>query len=274
MPDHQLQKLKEVYTNLRDAETLTRGEFTRAFEAMLKIVTQFGNNLLEQSNGKMHEMTAHADQMEEKVSSALSELKTSTEASFEATRRRAIEAIDGLFNRMRVKERVEGALSEVTVKVGELERALGQVPTVEKLAEDAAKLIPPVTPEAIRDKLESIKGEDEKLDIDAIGHLREELNKLKKGTGGVQYVPTASSGGGVVKAYDISSQLNGVLKTFTLPAFWRIISVHASSFPSAFRETVDYTSDASAMTLTFTSEIDAGSTLDTDQTVIVVYAEP
>lgn len=135
----------------------------------------------------------------------------------------------------------------------------------------------PDSAEDIRSKLELLEG-NERLKIEAIKNLREELDELKKriaskivygGGGGA-----GATGGKIVKGYDLSASLNGVLKTFSLPAFWRIISVHSSSFPNAFRETVDYTVDGSAFTITFTSEITASSTLAAGQTITIVYAEP
>lgn len=76
-------------------------------------------------------------------------------------------------------------------------------------------------------------------------------------------------GGSFVYAHDISASLNGVLKTFTLVANAKVISVFASSFPGVFRPTTDYTTTSS--TITFTSEITAASTLAAGQTVIILY---
>ena len=127
--------------------------------------------------------------------------------------------------------------------------------------------------EMIVSKLESLEDKD-KLKISAIKNLEEELEKLKKQKDWqVIYSGGGGGGGRIVKSYDISSELNGSTKTFSLPAFWRVISVNSSSFPNAFRETTDYTTDAAAMTITFTSEIDAPTTLATGQTIIVIYAE-
>lgn len=129
----------------------------------------------------------------------------------------------------------------------------------------------------VQDVLAQIKlpeQEENKLIIDAIKGLRKELDEMKasKSGAGATHAIFASQRG-AVKAYDISSQLNGVLKTFTLPAFWRVISVHSSSFPSAFRETTDYTTDANASTITFTSQIDASTALASGNSIIIVYAE-
>lgn len=131
------------------------------------------------------------------------------------------------------------------------------------------------TREDIKSKLESFTEESDKLSIDAIGYLRDELDQLKKKTvrGGGAGGGGGSTGARNVSAYDLSSSLNGVLKTFSLPAFWRIIEVSSSSFPYAFRPTIDYTVDATAMTITFTSEIEASTTLNTGQTLLVIYAE-
>lgn len=131
------------------------------------------------------------------------------------------------------------------------------------------------SPEIVRNKLESLEGE-ERLKIEAIKDLREELDELKKKLTGIAKGSGSSTiaySRGQIVLYDISSQLNGVLKTFSLPAFWKVLTVQASSFPNAFRPTVDYTVDAAAMTITFTSEIEASSTLATGQTITVLYAE-
>ena len=128
--------------------------------------------------------------------------------------------------------------------------------------------------EDIRNKLELLS-DGEKLKIDAIEDLREELDKLKMKKGGTVYVGGGSSSGGhIVKVYSLSSQLNGVLKTFSLPAFWRVLNVHSTSFPnSAFEPTTDYMVDGSAMTITFTAQIDASTTLAAEQTLLIEYAE-
>ena len=78
--------------------------------------------------------------------------------------------------------------------------------------------------------------------------------------------------GSTILAHDLSASLNGVLKTFTLPSNARVLLVITSSFPTILRPTVDYTTTASS--ITFTSEIDAGSTLATDQTIMILYKLP
>jgi len=153
----------------------------------------------------------------------------------------------------------------------------------EKIVENVLKLIPqpkdgkegsPDSPEDIRNKLETLKKKD-RLDIDAIRGLQEELDKIRKHAG--RRIIAGSSGGvggGHVMVKDISSDLDGVTKKFSLPAFWRVLTVDCSAFPRTLRPTTDFTTDTSDMSITFTSEIRASTVLRKGQTVIITYAEP
>lgn len=121
-----------------------------------------------------------------------------------------------------------------------------------------------LAPQEVRDLLELLQ-DDERLSISAIKDLREELDALKKQKSTV-------SGGGIVgrdifKDYDLSPYLDGVTKTFSIPAVWNIISVHTSSFPNALRKNIDFT--YTPQSITFTDEIDAATTLATGQTVVL-----
>lgn len=124
----------------------------------------------------------------------------------------------------------------------------------------------PDTPKQIRDKLETLKG-DERLDRSAIKGLDDELKRIDSKSN-----TSFAISRGQVKAYDLSASLNGVTKTFALPAFWLIIDVKLSSAP-VLRPTTDFTSDGNAMTITFTSQIDAATYLAAGQSCIVIYAE-
>lgn len=123
-----------------------------------------------------------------------------------------------------------------------------------------------ISPQEVRDLLELLH-DDERLDASAIKNLEQYVK---------EFAPKSSTmnGGGIVgrdivKNYDLSSQLDGVLKTFNIPGVWSIISVACSSFPNVLRPVIDYTNTDS--TITFTSEIDAGTTLATGQTLIITY---
>ena len=162
---------------------------------------------------------------------------------------------------------LEGDIKELKAK---------DIPTKNGIIEAVEKDIPKLG-EPIRDSLELLEG-TERLTIEAIKDLREELDELKKmrklGGDTVYVGGGGGSGGKIVKAHDLSSSLNGVLKTFSLPAFYRVISVHSSSAPFTLRPTTDWTTSASDMTITFTDEISVNSVLNTGQTLLVIYAEP
>lgn len=141
--------------------------------------------------------------------------------------------------------------------------------------EEAAEPAEAETPESIRNKLESLKGTPSALAIDAIFGLADRLDQLtrdvsRKSQGGGSVIAYSR---GAVKLYDLSDQLDGVKKTFAMPAFWRVISIQSTSSPTTFRPTVDYTVDGNAMTVAFTSQVDAASTLSAGQTLTVIYAE-
>jgi hypothetical protein len=169
----------------------------------------------------------------------------------------------------------KAAIEDFKTKLAqEVERVSSRIPTLPdrtpiwERIDEVERKIPTVpeehTAEDIRNMLEALPTGD-KLAIEAIEGLRKELDALKKGavTGG---------GGGIVgrdiiKDYDLSAQLDGATKTFNLPAIWNIISVDTSSFPHALRKGVDYTWTPTS--ITFTSEIDAASTLAAGQTVVL-----
>ena len=118
-----------------------------------------------------------------------------------------------------------------------------------------------ISAEAVRDKLESLKG-DERLDASAIKGLEEKLEDLKK---------SLSSGGGRIisqarryklQTYSLTSQCNGVLKAFTLPKKTvSVVGVFGTQFPVNFDES-DWSFSGNTLTLgTGVSAPDTGQTL-------------
>lgn len=179
--------------------------------------------------------------------------------------------------------KMEETVARLTSEISAIKASMPTMPDLseydDKLEEIKAS-IPTIpeqivsTPEEIRDKLQSIEKEEEKLSISAIKDLRKELDELKQMKSKTVFVGGGSSGGGRISmVYDLSPYLDGLTKTFALPAFWRVTGVTAGSAPIALRPTIDYTTDAGAMTITFTSEIEASTTLATGQTVLVNYSE-
>lgn len=114
-----------------------------------------------------------------------------------------------------------------------------------------------------------------KKELDLLREIQEEVEEFKKVRADVVALKqrpigvTPASGRSLIKEVDISSQLNGSTKTFNVGAFYRILTVDLSSFPHALRKTTDYTYDGNAGTITFTSQIDAPTSLASGQTCVI-----
>lgn len=82
-------------------------------------------------------------------------------------------------------------------------------------------------------------------------------------------------GGNVLQdPLDISSQLNGVKKSFTITGALstsKIVGVYGSSAPFIFRPLIDYT--WSSPTLTFTASVDAAVALAANQSLVVQFTK-
>lgn len=166
---------------------------------------------------------------------------------------------------------LQSAIAQLKSEVNAVRAEIPELPDYSDIFEGLdgklTKLETLVIGENVRNSLEALP-EGEKLAIEAIEGLRKELDELKKvRTNGL------SGGGGIVgrdivTKYDLSPYLDGVTKTFNIPGTWAIISVSTSSFPGVLRPTIDYTNTDS--TITFTSQIEASTTLAAGQTVILI----
>lgn len=119
--------------------------------------------------------------------------------------------------------------------------------------------------EQIVDKINDLPTDDEDKKID-VSHIK----GLKKF---VQENQTKIIGGGITgrdlfKDIDLSSQLDGVTKTFNIQAVWNIISVSLTSYPyGALRKGVDY--QWTPTSITFLDPIDAPTQLSAGQSCIL-----
>ena len=260
-------KLKQIVDLIED-DKMSRKEFLENFEKILKFLM----DLKEQNEKKF-------ESLKENINNLSDELKEENTDNFRGFKDRFSEIAeqalkkqeDGLnFIKDKARNITRGKEGEKGKDADETKIITSVLARI-KLPEQKETILD--TPEQIVDKLESLEG-DERLAISAIDKLREELDKLNKMKQQVVYTGGGSSGGGrIVRAHDLSASLDSSTKTFSLPAFWRIISVHLSSFPNVLRETTDYTVDAAAMTIQFTAEIDAASSLANGQTCIVIFSE-
>lgn len=219
----------------------------------------------DEHKGKMEEMHDCISEMESELDETLSESKTYTDEQVKSMLDKYAKIVSDIKD---IKDTMPSMpdLSDINSKI---EQAYKKFEEIENRKPEEIK------PEFIRDQLETIEVEEKKLSIEAIGYLKERLDKIEKKISSNSFVAgnTAFVGGGgrQVRSYDLSSQLDGVTKTFNLPAMYRIISVHSSSTPFTFRQTTDYTWTTTS--ITFTSEVDADTTLNTGQSITIIYSE-
>lgn len=248
--------LLDLFKGMLD-DHLGKAEFVKAFQSVIDYVKGFEKKLTSDFQSLAQALSGAATKLQSDFSQLSDQLRAQVNDVFVRDR------LDALTSEQQAAiQRIDARIA--SVKDGE-KGPKGDTGKQGRPGNDGA----PDTPQAIRDKLEELKG-DNRLDASAIKGLEDRLKKIEKQ--GPVYVG-GSPGKGAVKAYDLSASLDGVTKTFALPAFWRVIMVQSSSFPTAFRQITDWTSDAAAMTITFTSAIDETSTLAAGQTIIIIYAE-
>lgn len=264
-----LKKLEQMI-GLIESDKLTHDEFAQFFQAFTKVITDLKQVIDRNSTSLKSDYEKSLSQVSQSVSEAelyIKQLINLSEVKSQKNVKDLSQRLSSEINRVEQSMPSMPDLSVLEAKISQVEASM-------------PKIVPPVpeTGEEIVNKINDLPIEsDFQIDIEHIKGLEKELDDLKKKISKKGYTVSAgssSSGGGkIVKAYDLSPLLNGVLKTFSLPAFWRVITVVSSSFPIAFRENVDYTIDAGAMTITFTSEIDASTALASGNTITIIYSE-
>lgn len=218
-------------------------------EEVLNTVSEFKNNLLEieeDINDKFDELEKLANEDKEGLSVSISE------------------AINNL----------ESKISEVSAKVETVKNSIPELPPTVDLSDIWEKLNSIVIPDTnivkteieqslpnfgqvYRDALEGLEG-DERLDKSAIKGLEDEIKKLREE---LRAIPRGGKIGGMkkitsVRPANLTSQVDGVTKTFTMPAdTLKVLGVWGTQFPVNFSEGTDWT--FSGRTLTLTSAVNA-----------------
>ncbi len=143
----------------------------------------------------------------------------------------------------------------VTNEIKEIIKEVTPIDTGEQIVDKINVL--PIDPESQIEK-EHIKGLEDWMKL-----MEERISNIPRGRGG------GGRSGNSVQYYDISSELNGSTKVFTIPSNRRVLLITGTSLPTTFRPLIDYTVDG--RTLTFTSQIDEATTLASGQTITVLY---
>jgi len=243
------------------AGSVTMAQFTKALDVVVKQILAFEKKLL---NGN--------SQASDDLKRAFAELRAMNKDM----------SVARMSDFSLFKKEVGRALATLDEKIQPLRDGVdgidGTTPTKKELTALIKPLIPkvkegkdgsPDTGEEIIDKINSDKS-DKLIRRGQIEGLDDIDTRLRTSQANISSMLHFS--GSTVLTADISDQLNGVLKTFTLPSNARVLLVLSSSTPNIMRPTVDYTTTSSQ--ISFTAEISASTTLATGQSVIILYKLP
>ncbi len=180
-----LLKLQELLKIANDG--LTRAEFTDAFKAVIDQVKKIEAELiatistrLSKGDTDFNEMVAQIKEMRRQFETTVAETRKANDSSFAQIKTRAMESIASMMAKMDIAGQMSAMKSEHSAMMQKMETAM---PDTEKMMAEMLAKMPEKTPEQIRDSLESIQEEEEKLAISAIAHLEEKLKDLEKKAG-------------------------------------------------------------------------------------------
>lgn len=224
-------------------ETITKGNITRSdFVAALKeirkeLIERIDSYLLKTQKDILGAVKDKIDMIE-------SDLNKSSDVMEKMSSQKMEEIMEDC---MKEISRVEAMIPEVDFT--EVEKKIDNA--VLEIESKIPTLPEELKAEAIRDKIESLKG-DERLDKSAIKGLEDEIAELRK------EMSTRLGGGGSRRVYQPYVQrfthlTDGVTKTFYLtrePLKTDTIEVSGTDFPIILDPTVDFTVAGKAITLT------------------------
>lgn len=139
---------------------------------------------------------------------------------------------------------------------------------LEKIAKETATLVKKDSPDEMVEKINKSKKKISWKQLKDVPEFAEPdtMNQVGYVGGGGMGDPNL-----LFNIDNISSQLDGATKTFTIKPNRIVWDIRSSSAPWVFVPTTDYViSGGSRETLTFTSEIDAANSLRAGQTIIVL----
>lgn len=266
MDEKETKKMRKLLSILAvlEEDPLTRQEFVDSFDKVTNSVVAIEQRNQKGRDDLLKRIEAAVAQMTNDGTLTLSRVKAEIKKALDDALEQQRQSLNYLNDKVRSLRDGKDA-DEARVIESAKRAVLGEItlPEVKEMVLD--------TPEQLRDKLESLIG-DERLRIDAIDGLEDVLSELRKERKVVVGGGPMAVGPGTVLLHDLSANLDGSTKTFNMPAFYRIVDVKLSSLP-VLRPTVDYTVDNANNQITFTSEIDAATLLADGQSLIVLYAQ-
>lgn len=261
MEDKIVQSLATIADSLNNGETLK--EIMVAFEDVIKLVAE------------TKQLTAQEiENLRSMFNEAIRETKSINNDNFTTLKARLMAYCEEEMSKMAKSH--EQMMKKCEDKIAEVKD--GTDADEEKIIQAVIDQLPPPEPEeTAKETADRLNTEKEIIEQETIKGLIKRFedleDRISKAKGTTNIIGGAIGGGHTAKVHDLTDSLNGVTKTFSLPAFWRVLNVYSTSSPVIFRPTTDYTVDGSSMTITFTSEINESTTLSAGQTLLVLYSE-
>ena len=171
-------------------------------------------------------------------------LKKEVKKLTDLIKERAVQGIQG-------KTGSQGLPGKPADEINIIAEILKQIPKPDqnKIIEEIKKQMPEETAKTLRDKLKTLK--EPWLEADLIIGLTQAIKKFAARIDG-------GGGGDTINFRDLSSELDGSTKEFTLTRVREVLGAFATSFPGGgFRPLVDWTYTESSSVFTITGEVKA-----------------
>lgn len=223
--------------------SISRDEFVDNFKIVVALIKEFKKDT-----------TKDLEQFYKDVQLAMKMLKSETFSLMDEVKKKSSEhkkILEGDLKDLIRKQ--ESDLEDILFKITALENV--KPLDKEELTNKILSLVPKVSLEELEEKLEGRFDELKKL-----------IEEKQRPSGNIY-----GAGKTKVLIKDLSSELDGVTKTFSIGTHFGITGVWGSSTPFPFRPTIDYTE--SGKNIVFTSGIDASLSLAAGQTLLVQYVK-
>ena len=252
--------MAEKLDKLRDITKLIYGDYA-SYEDVAKVAKSLGKIITDAKQELADLVALNKAELANELRQAIDALEEK-----EAQLRALVNASE-----RKLAATVKGAADQLREEISRVEASIPAMPDLSPLEAEirAVEAKIPVLPigEDYRNALEALQGDD-RLKMEAISGLSEVLDKLEKNVAAAQTRVVAGPSVNAIQYADLSSQCDGVTKTFEVPRHRFYISLSSTSFPGVYRPITDFTT--ANRTLTLTDQVPAP---DAGQTLIFVYVK-
>lgn len=256
-PEKQIEKVEKLFSMISE-EYVKPEELEEILVVLMGTIEKFKSELEQNMAKDKGEM----ETMHSKMYSELEEMESEV--------KNKLVKLEG---KMEVK--LDNTVKQIYSKIKDIESMIPSIPSFEPLErriDEVESKIPQIPDEITGEKvIEKINSSEDKIDRERVEGLEEEIKKLRDEiTTKVNSIPKV--GGGrrvpVVKRINLTSQCNGITKSFSLPKDTvEVLGVWGTQFPITF-DTADFT--LTGNTLTLTDEVSAPETGQTLMALVEV----